>query len=225
LGTRVAYALASGEVIVLDLTTGQKKPFAVKTQGVLDWVLGDQALLVISDLQENDSYTLRKLPLDSAQPVDFESNPSQYWLTPDRTEIVFPNRVQQAGSALRRLRLDTGVVTAIEGAEISYPSDRVPANNLAFSMDGKRVLWVSSGGSGPQQGVLYEADSGSSKAKVVDMLRLPVVWFSPDSSLMATPVPTGNPNAMDLVIKRFGGQPLATYRSSGGPVAWRPTIP
>jgi hypothetical protein len=229
-GTRLAYMKAPGdEPAIYDLASAQTTSLPAGRR-LLAWVLGGDALLVATNYQEQEfgaDYEANLMNIASAAMtrVPELDNSTQFWLSRDGRTAAFlagPAERPEGGITISILDLATRQVTPVEGAVIGYPSERIPADHIAFSPDGAYLLWVDVVALEGQRlaGTIYRSRLDGSELTQLAALNAVLFTFSPDRSRVlyfdGAAVRTAaidGANAQTLVESADLGSP---------PAAWRP---
>ena len=189
-GTQLAYLKTAGEELTIyDLASGQDKPLGSGLRP-LAWALGGKALLVAANYQQQDigaTYEASLLDLASGATtrVPELDNGAQFWLSRDGQTAAFlvgAAERPEGGMTISVLDLASLKATPIEGAVIGYPSEGIPSDHVAFSVDGAYVYWVDAVASSDQSlsSTIYRARSDGSRLTRLAALSATLVTFSPD---------------------------------------------
>ena len=192
-GSQLAYLKAGGELTIYDLPSGQTRALG-RGLRPLAWALGDEALLVAADYQEQEmavNYEASLLDVASGQMtrVPELDNGTQFWLSPDGQAAAFlagPAARPEGGVTISILDLTTRNVTAIEGAVIGYPSEAIPYDHVAFSVDGAHVYWVDvvTKSGQDRSGTIYRARPDGSELTQLATVKATLFSFSPDRTMV-----------------------------------------
>jgi hypothetical protein len=148
-------------------------------------------LLVAANYQQQEfgaSYEASLLDLDSGEMtrVPELDNGAQFWLSRDGQVAAFlagPAERAEGGVVISILDLATREVTAIEGAVIGYPSERIPPDHIAFSADRAHLYWVDVVTTSGEEGIsstIYRARSDGSELTQLATVKAILFTFSPD---------------------------------------------
>jgi len=233
-GAQLAYLKgAAEELTIYDVASGETRALG---QGLrpLAWALGGKALLVAANYQQQDigaSYEANLLDLASGEMtrVPELDNGTQFWLFRDGEVGAFlagPAERAEGGVVISILHLATGDATAIEGAVIGYPSEMIPPDHIAFSVDGAYLYWVDVVAKSDQNlsqnlsGTIYRARSDGSELTQLGVLSAMLFTFSPDRSMVLY----FDGGALS-VAGVDGGDARSLVENVGGrwpPATWRP---
>lgn len=229
-GAQLAYMKGgSEELTIYDLASGQTRALG---QGLrpLAWALAGKALLVAANFQQRQEfgadYETNLLDLASGEMtrVPELDNSTQFWLSRDgQTAAFLAGQAErpEGGATISILNLASRQGTPIAGAVIGYPSEGIPSDHIAFSVDGAHLFWVDVvTGEETLSGTVYRVRSDGSGLTQLATVEGVLFTFSPDRTKMVYLAEDAlwvagvdGSDARSLVEGVRGGWP---------PAAWRP---
>jgi sugar lactone lactonase YvrE len=152
-------------------------------------------------------------------------NGTQFWLSRDGGAAAFlagPAERAEGGVTISILDVATREVTPIEGAVIGYPSERIPSDHIAFSVDGTHLYWIDVVAKSDEEvsGTIYRARYDGSELTQLATIKAILFVFSPDRSMVLY-----SDSSALWVVGVEGGDARSLVEDTSArwpPASWRP---
>jgi hypothetical protein len=222
-GMTIAYNLPTG-LMIRDMETNTERAFGGLVP--MRWLADNRTLVVVADYQPrgialvNDAFLL-DVTSGARKAIPALSNHRQFWRTDDPDKLVVLTYTTDLGLTL--LDISTQRETPIVGSSIHYPSEGIPANQVA--VDGERIYWFDATGA---PSAWYVANIDGSGLKKLGEVEGYFFNFSPSASFIVFPRPNGvvdpTPGAgqSELVVSTIDSARSVNLGPVAFGLAWRP---
>lgn len=206
-------AFGRGDAVeVLSVKSGDRTVVPARVLAVEDWVLNDRSLLVKTGSGDNIQVSL--VNLNTSEISRLPLSPRQYWLSPDRLEMVIPTtRLASPEGELAFLNIETLELRIITDSKMEFDGGFLPPDTLAYGMES--IVWVNPGGSGTD---LYKAERANPVTQNLAPPSGPILGFSQEGDMFAS----WDRGTFEVVVAAISGNHSSPRGKGRAPIAWRP---